>query len=218
MTQKTFTTRNKCFSRICATFTFWGVTALLTQPGQPGSLMQVGEGQITHKCHENPKARVQHSGPCCKETLKCHVCMENRAPWSLSHNRISCCRGGCEGNKSMVCLQISWRFQWNTIHSSPVRHLMFTHWGFQVMPFATDTHRAGLTACVVTLCWPHFDCPVISGLSQCLSSPNLSPTQAGSPMGPATGSSAATRVTVLPLLRQYPSDTKWVQQLHNCCF
>lgn len=87
--------------------------ALLTQPDQPGSLMQVREGQMTHKCHENPKARVQHSGPCCKETLKCHVCMENRAPWGLSHNRISCCRGGCEGNKSMACLQISWRFQWN---------------------------------------------------------------------------------------------------------
>lgn len=128
--------------------------ALLTQPGQPGSLMQVREGQMTHKCHENPKARVQHSGPCCKETLKCHVCMENRAPWGLSHNRISCCRGGCEGNKSMACLQISWRFQWNTIHSSPVRHLTFMHWGFQVMPSATDTHRAGLTACVVTQCWP----------------------------------------------------------------
>lgn len=95
-----------------------------------------------------------------------------------------------------------------TIHSSPVRHLTFMHRGFQLMPSATDTHRAGLTACVVTQCWPHFDCPIISGLSQCLSSPNLSPIQAGSPMGPATGSSAATRVTVLPLLRQYPSDTK----------
>lgn len=185
--------------------------ALLTQPGQPGSLMQVREGQMTHKCHENPKARVQHSGPCCKETLKCHVCMENRAPWGLSHNRISCCRGGCEGNKSMACLQISWRFQWNNPFIS------------SEAPYVYALGIPGHAICYWhpqgrTRCWPHSDCPIISGLSQCLSSPNLSPTQAGSPMGPATGSSAATRVTVLPLLRQYPSDTKWVQQLHNCCF
>lgn len=64
---------------MCATRTFRGVMALLTQLGQPGSLMQVREGQPTHKCQENPEARVQQSGPCCKETLKCHVCMEDRA-------------------------------------------------------------------------------------------------------------------------------------------
>lgn len=64
---------------------------------------------------------------------------------------------------------------------------------YRVMASATDIHRAGLSTCVVTQCWPYFGCPRVSGLFQ--SSPNPSPIQAGSPLGSATGSLATTRIT-----------------------
>lgn len=90
------------------------------------------------------------------------------------------------------------------MHSSPIRHPTFIHWGLQVMSSATHTHRAGLTACVVTQWRPHCDCPIMSGRSQRLSSPNLPPIQAGSSVGPATGSLAATRITGNSTLQAIP--------------
>lgn len=112
----------------------------------------------------------------------------------------------------MVYLWISLRSQWNTIHSAPVRHLTLR---YQVMVSAADIPRAGLTHSLwlATLWAPQ-------GLWS-LPAPELSqpfPHPAGSPLGPATSSSAARRTTGTVVVRWYPLDPKWVQQLHHCCF
>lgn len=153
--------------------------ALLTQRGWPGSLMQVREGQTNH-VSKTLKQESSIQVPVVKRPWNAISAWRTEHHEVFHTREISCCRGGCEGNKSVVCLQISWRFQWNTIHSSPMRHL-------NPLGIPGDVTCSWHPQGVVTQCWPHFACPITSGLSQCLSSPNLSPSQAGSPMGPATG-------------------------------
>lgn len=94
----------------------------------------------------------------------------SNSKWGCLHERVSFYRGVWGGEERMVYLWISWRSQWNTIPSAPMRHLTLR---YQVMVSAADIPRAGLTACG----WPCGDCPRVSGLFQRLSSPNLSPIQ-----------------------------------------